>query len=208
VKDSGIGMDEQTLRRAVEPFYTTKGVGKGTGLGLPMVLGMTEQSGGKLYLKSKPGEGTTAELCLPAAVTEVDAIEAHCAPSVAPVSRTLRIVSADDDPLVAFNTIAMLEELGHTAFAASSGAEALSLIKEKGDIDLLITDQAMPGMTGSELAEVVRQNWPDLPIIIATGYADLPEGPARSLPRLAKPFFEQDLAHAIASIVPSSDETL
>ncbi|MET4518216.1 PAS domain S-box protein [Bradyrhizobium sp. I1.7.5] len=200
VKDTGTGMDEETVRRATEPFYTTKGVGKGTGLGLPMVLGMTEQSGGKLYLKSKPGEGTTVELCLPVAASETDEKQECSSPTAAPVTRTLRIVSVDDDPLVAFNTLAMLEELGHTVFAATSGAEALGLIHEKGDIDLLITDQAMPGMTGSELAEAVRSDWPDLPIIIATGYAELPEGPAQALPRLAKPFFEQDLAQAIASV--------
>jgi PAS domain S-box-containing protein len=208
VKDTGTGMDEQTLRRAIEPFYTTKGVGKGTGLGLPMVLGMTEQTGGKLYIKSKPGEGTTAELCLPAAPTAEEAEKKDIPPSAASVSRALRIVSADDDPLVAFNTLAMLEGLGHTVFSASSAAEALTLIGEKGDIDLLITDQAMPGMTGSELAEVVRRDWPGLPIIIATGYAELPEGPAQALPRLAKPFFERDLADAIASINGFSDKSV
>jgi PAS domain S-box-containing protein len=208
VKDTGIGMDEQTLRRATEPFYTTKGLGKGTGLGLPMVLGITEQTGGKLYLKSKPGEGTTVELCLPAAPTEEDTEKKTITPSVTPVRRSLRIVSADDDPLVAFNTLAMLKELGHTVFSASSAAEALTLIRERDDIDLLITDQAMPGMTGSELAEAVRHDWPDLPIIIATGYAELPEGPAQHIPRLAKPFFEKDLADAIASINSFSDKSV
>lgn len=98
VTDAGTGMDEQTLRRAIEPFYTTKGVGKGTGLGLPMVLGMTEQSGGKLYLKSKLGEGTTAELCVPAALSEEEAGKKDITPSAASVGRALRIVSADDDP--------------------------------------------------------------------------------------------------------------
>lgn len=205
VKDTGTGMDEQTLQHAIEPFYTTKGVGKGTGLGLPMVLGMTEQTGGKLYLKSKPGEGTTVEICLPVAITE-DEKKAQAAPAGSPVTPALRIVSVDDDPLVAFNTLAMLEELGHTAFSASSGAEALGLIKEQGDIDLLITDQAMPGMTGADLAEAVRRDWPDLPIIIATGYAELPEGPAQAMPRLAKPFFEQDLADAIGGVVRSSQK--
>ena len=207
VKDTGTGMDEQTLRRATEPFYTTKGVGKGTGLGLPMVLGMTEQSGGKLYLKSSPGEGTTAELCLPVAINEGEPEEKDITPSAGP-RRALRIVSADDDPLVAFNTLAMLEDLGHTVFSASSAAEALSLIKETSDIDLLITDQAMPGMTGSELAEAVRRDLPDLPIIIATGYAELPEGLAQAIPRLAKPFFERDLADAIASIADLSDRSV
>ncbi|MGC2087051.1 MAG: PAS domain S-box protein [Bradyrhizobium sp.] len=197
VKDTGTGMDDQTLRHAIEPFYTTKGVGKGTGLGLPMVLGMTEQTGGKLYLKSKPGEGTTAELCLPAALRAKQSEASDPSPPASSTARSLRIVSVDDDPLVAFNTLAMLQELGHTVFSASSAAEALTLIGEKGDIDLLITDQAMPGITGSELAEVVRRDWPGIRILIATGYAELPEGPAQAIPRLAKPFFERDLADAI-----------
>ncbi len=200
VKDTGTGMDEHTLRQAIEPFYTTKGVGKGTGLGLPMVLGMTEQTGGKLYLKSEPGKGTIAEICLPAALTAEEPETANSSAPAASTTRSLRIVNVDDDPLVAFNTLAMLQELGHTVFSASSAAEALTLIREMGDIDLLITDHAMPGMTGSELAEAVRRDWPDLPIIIATGYVELPEGPAQAIPRLAKPFFERDLADAIASI--------
>jgi hypothetical protein len=116
---------------ATEPFYTTKGVGKGTGLGLPMVLGMTEQSGGKLYLKSKPGEGTAAELCLPVAITQPEREEHESSSSAPPFKRALRVVSADDDPLVAFNTLAMLEDLGHTAFSAASAAEALTLIRAR-----------------------------------------------------------------------------
>lgn len=172
-----------------------------------MVLGMAEQSGGRLYLKSKPGEGTIAEICLPVALAEEREDEdRQVTPAAARVTRPLRIVSADDDPLVAFNTLAMLEDLGHTVFSAGSGAEALSLISEKGGIDLLITDQAMPGMTGSELVAEVYRQWPNLPVIIATGYAELPEGPARSVPRLAKPFFEQDLADAIAGIARLSDK--
>jgi CheY-like chemotaxis protein len=165
-----------------------------------MVLGMTEQTGGKLFLKSKPGEGTTAELCLPVALNEESPEKKDISRPAPSGGLALRIVSADDDPLVAFNTRAMLEELGHTVFSASNAMEALTIIRERGDIDLLITDQAMPGMTGSELAEAVRRDWPDLPIIIATGYAELPEGPAQAIPRLAKPFFEKDLADAIASI--------
>ena len=97
----------------------------------------------------------------------------------------------------------MLEDLGHTVLSVSSGAQALDLLHKENDIDLLITDQAMPGMTGSELAEAVLAERPDFSIIIATGYAELPDGPARALPRLAKPFFQEDLADAIASIARS-----
>jgi PAS domain S-box-containing protein len=203
VTDTGTGMDEETLMHAIEPFYTTKGVGKGTGLGLPMVHGMAEQSGGKLLLKSKLGEGTTVELCLPLAASDevIPAEGASCAE--APQTRALTIVSVDDDPLVAFNTCAMLEDLGHTVYSASSGAEALKLLRQH-KVDLLITDQAMPGMTGIALANAARSEWPGLPIIIATGYAELPDGSGNDLPKLAKPFFQEDLANAIATIrIPS-----
>ena len=114
---------------------------------------MAEQSGGKLILKSKPGQGTTADICLPAIVLEEDA-QTNEAPPQTPyhVGRKLRIVSVDDDPLVSFNTSAMLEDLGHKVFTAASGARALEILRHEASIDLLITDQAMPGMTGSELA--------------------------------------------------------
>jgi CheY-like chemotaxis protein len=200
VTDTGTGMDEKTLLHAIEPFYTTKGVGKGTGLGLPMVHGMAEQSGGKLLLKSSPGKGTTAELCLPVASSEGTTPTPTAAAAHAPKIRALTIISVDDDPLVAFNTCAMLEDLGHKVHCVSSGAEALNLLRQYNDIDLLVTDQAMPGMTGSELAKVVKAEWPRLAILIATGYAELPDGLGRDIPKLAKPFFQEDLANAIAAL--------
>lgn len=200
VTDTGTGMDENTLLHAIEPFYTTKGVGKGTGLGLPMVHGMAEQSGGKLLLKSSPGKGTTAELCLPVASSEGTALTPTAAAAHAPKIRALTIISVDDDPLVAFNTCAMLEDLGHKVHCVSSGAEALNLLRQYKDIDLLVTDQAMPGMTGSELAKIVKAEWPELAILMATGYAELPDGLGRDIPKLAKPFFQEDLANAIAAL--------
>jgi signal transduction histidine kinase len=203
VTDTGAGMDEETLRHAIEPFYTTKGVGKGTGLGLPMVHGMAEKSGGKLILKRKAGKGTTVELCLPLALSDAEAAGDIAAHIGATESSALKIVSVDDDPLVAFNTCAMLEDLGHTVYSASSGPEALKLLRQH-KVDLLITDQAMPGITGIALANAARSEWPDLPVIIATGYLELPDGAGNDLPRLAKPFFEQDLTNAIAAVkIPS-----
>jgi PAS domain S-box-containing protein len=199
VTDTGTGMDEKTLMHAIEPFYTTKGVGKGTGLGLPMVHGMAEQSGGKLVLKSKHGEGTTVELCLPLSNSDDEGPADAPVHAEAPETRALKIVSVDDDPLVAFNTCAMLEDLGHTVFCASSGPEALNLLRQH-NIDLLITDHVMPGMTGIALANAALSEWPCLPIIIATGYAELPDGSGKNLPKLAKPFFQEDLANAIAGI--------
>ena len=202
VTDTGTGMDEETLKRAMEPFFTTKGVGKGTGLGLPMVHGMAEQSGGTLTLKSKPGQGTTAELCLPIARPDAASAQQETAPRAAvALERKLAILTVDDDPLVALNTSALLEELGHTVHSASSGMRALEILRGEEGIDLLITDQAMPGMTGSELVSKIRAEKPELPVILATGYAELPPGEAEGIPRLAKPFRQQDLAEAIAEAV-------
>ncbi|HEY1707312.1 MAG TPA: PAS domain S-box protein [Rhizomicrobium sp.] len=196
--DHGTGMSEETLARAMEPFFTTKGVGKGTGLGLSMVHGMTAQSGGRFILHSREGEGTTAEIWLRVAQQDV----AKAAPPVTAAEcdavRPLTVLAVDDDGLVLMNTTAMLEDLGHTVIEASSGKEALAVIRNGTAVDLVITDQAMPRMTGAELAEIVATERPDLPILVATGYAQLPDG--IKLPRLSKPFGQDDLARAIAAI--------
>ena len=202
VTDSGTGMDEATLKRALEPFFTTKGIGKGTGLGLPMVHGMAQQSGGKLALKSKSGVGTTAELYLRVAQDDASSAREEVAPQASmSLGRTLTILTVDDDPLVALNTLSLLEELGHTVYSVSSGSRALEVLRREGHIDLVITDQAMPGMTGSELASKIHAEKPDLPVILATGYAELPPGEGRGIPRLAKPFRQGDLADAIARTI-------
>ena len=198
VTDTGTGMDKETLKRATEPFFTTKGVGKGTGLGLPMVHGMTEQSGGKLVLKSRLGHGTTAELYLPIAPGEAASEAKDIAPRVSPaVRKKLTILTVDDDPLVALNTSALLEELGHTVYSAPSARHALEILHREKKIDLLITDQLMPDMTGTELAIRIRAEKVLLPIILATGYAELNPGEGEELPRLAKPFSQRELAEAI-----------
>jgi PAS domain S-box-containing protein len=204
VSDTGTGMDEATLKRAMEPFYTTKGVGKGTGLGLSMVHGMAEQSGGSFTLKSRPGEGTTAELRLPVAVVVPVAELAPIAQPPLVEALLLTIVAVDDDPLVLTNTIAMLEDLGHTAIAAASGEEALAVLRQRADVDLVITDQVMPHMTGARLAEIIRDERPGLPVVLATGFAEIEPGFASDLPRLAKPFGELDLAKEIARMFPPS----
>ena len=200
--DEGCGMDEATSRRALEPFFTTKGVGKGTGLGLSMVHGMMQQSGGRLVLNSRKGEGTTVELWLPVAEAgsghmpeEVDtrAFDGREGPLV--------ILAVDDDALVLLNTTAMLEDLGHTVLEATSGNSALEMIRRDGSIDLVITDQAMPHMTGSDLAVAIRRERPELPVILATGFAELPPGADERLPKLSKPFRQHQLADAIAKTV-------
>jgi PAS domain S-box-containing protein len=202
VRDTGTGMDEATLRRAMEPFFTTKGPGKGTGLGLAMVHGVAAQSGGWFTLQSREGAGTTAELWLPVAEAQTAAIRTGRPAKDAPVNQgSLVVVAVDDDRLVLTNTIAMLEDLGHTGFAASSGKEALDILRQQGPVDVVITDYAMPYMTGLQLADAIKKEWPELPVIIATGFAEMePEAKWRQ-PRLAKPFTEAELARELERIV-------
>ncbi|WP_150305286.1 hybrid sensor histidine kinase/response regulator [Pseudomonas saliphila] len=198
VTDTGEGMDETTLARVTEPFFTTKGVGKGTGLGLSMVHGMAGQLGGRLVVESEKGRGTTVAVWLPVAIGEPEPTQTLDPETVAEFSGPLDILAVDDDPLVLTNTTAMLGELGHNVLEASSGPQALKLLRERS-VDLIITDHAMPVMTGLQLAEIVRAERPELPIVLATGYAELPRRGKipKAIPRLAKPFGENALAAAI-----------
>ena len=200
VADHGEGMDAETLARATEPFFTTKGVGKGTGLGLPMVHGMAEQIGGRFILKSHKGEGTVAEIWLPCAATATELTErpAPVEPGDGP-ARALKVLAVDDDSLVLFNTTAMLEDLGHLTLEARSGVEALAIL-EGTAVDLVITDQAMPQMSGAQLIATIKSRWPGMPVILATGYAELPAGVEQDWQKLSKPFSEPDLKQAIAKL--------
>jgi len=197
VKDEGQGMDLKTLRNAPSPFFTTKGIGKGTGLGLSMVQGLMAQSRGKLVLHSQPGRGTTAELWLPTIeMTEKETREETVDTPAPPTAKILSVVAVDDDPLVLMNTVMMLEDMGHAVFEAGSGTKALALLADHS-IDLIVTDQAMPQMTGSQLAEIVHERWPHIPIILATGYSELPSEAQAGLLRLSKPFGERQLEDAV-----------
>jgi signal transduction histidine kinase len=200
VTDTGIGMDEATLKRAAEPFFTTKGVGKGTGLGLSMVHGLAAQSEGAARITSRVGIGTTVELWLPVADDEESARRQAAASAIGP-TRLCSILIVDDDPMVAATTAAMLEDLGHSVLVVSSGPLALNVVRSDAHIDLIVTDYAMPGMTGAELAKHIRQTRPDLPIILATGYADLPNADDPGLPRLAKPYRREEMARMLAALV-------
>ncbi|WP_262032314.1 MHYT domain-containing protein [Microvirga sp. Mcv34] len=200
VTDTGEGMDEATLAHAMEPFYTTKGVGKGTGLGLSMVHGLAAQSGGKLVLRSQKGKGTTAEIWLPVAQKRTSTepvLPPTPAKGPSATSRPLTILVVDDDALVQANTAAMLEDLGHRIIEAGSGQEALTILASGRAVDLVLTDQAMPGMAGTQLAEHIKTQQPDLPIILATGFADLPPSALPDLVRLTKPFDQTTLARTI-----------
>jgi PAS domain S-box-containing protein len=204
IVDRGEGMDPETLAAAATPFFTTKGIGKGTGLGLSMVQGLTEQSGGRLILKSSRQEGTAAEMWFPVIeAARLAELQEQPVP-VEPVQagkRSLTILAVDDDGLVLMNTALMLQDLGHQVLEANSGAEALALLRRR-KVDLVISDHAMPRMTGSELAVAIRAEWPDMPMILATGYADLPTPRGdQTLPRLAKPFSQVQLCNAILKAV-------
>ncbi|MGX9856101.1 ATP-binding protein [Limimaricola variabilis] len=199
VGDTGIGMDAATLDQATQPFFSTKELGKGTGLGLSMIHGLAQQLGGALRLSSRVGEGTRAELWLPVATgVAMAAIEAP-ASSTTP-GAPLRILFVDDDALIAMSSVELLEDLGHEVTEANSAAQALGLLEGGAEIDLLITDFSMPRMNGGELARRARALRPDLPVLLATGYAELPEGDALDLPRLAKPYMQRQLSDAIARL--------
>jgi PAS domain S-box-containing protein len=204
VTDEGEGMDEKVLAQATEPFFTTKGIGKGTGLGLSMVQGLAQQSGGKFALNSGKGTGTTAEIWLRVSdekagdpQVEADPVEPGSTPDSA---KPLTVLAVDDDTLVLENTASMLAELGHEVLQAQSGAEALHMLDER-EVDLIITDYAMPGMTGEELTQHILARQPELPVLMVSGYASLPEGAGTSMPKLGKPFKERELARAISAVL-------
>ena len=198
VVDDGEGMDAATLERAREPFFTTKGVGKGTVLGLSMVHGFAEQCGGALTIESVVGLGTTVSLWLPVSQHAAeDAVDSDME-STEEAETPLVILAVDDDNLVLMNTAGMLEDLGHTVFQAGSATDALRMLQQSR-VDMVVTDHAMPGMTGAQLADAIEQAHPGLPVIIITGFAELPPH-ASSRPRLDKPFRQAELARAVNSV--------
>jgi signal transduction histidine kinase len=206
VRDTGEGMDSDTLARAIEPFFSTKGVGKGTGLGLSMVHGLADQSGGTFRLESQVGVGTNAQLWLPVADGGVEAFIPHGAQMTQPAGSTATILLVDDDALIAASTTAMLEDLGHRVSEVHSGKEALEVLGGGLHPDLVITDYAMPGMTGTDLALRLRKDYPELPILLATGYAELNGADSIELPRIAKPYTQQELSLQIAPLLSNLRE--
>ncbi|WP_176472978.1 PAS domain-containing protein [Sphingomonas lenta] len=204
VIDTGHGMDAETARKAVEPFYTTKGVGKGTGLGLSMAHGLAAQSGGILRIESEPGRGTAIELWLPVTVATARAL-ADAKADAAPAMRRLTVLVVDDEELVRALTVSMLEDMGHDVIEAAGAPRALDHLRARPDIELMLTDYLMPGQTGIELARDAKRVRPDLPILLMTGYANLPEGADGGLPRLAKPFRAAELASRIDVLTGESE---
>lgn len=200
VADTGLGMDEATIARAVEPFFSTKGIGKGTGLGLSMVHGLASQLGGALTIQSRPGLGTNVELWLPRSIAGLEAAKPAAGTSqLADARGTVLLV--DDEELVRMSTADMLSELGYAVIEAASGEEALRLVNNGTRFDLLVTDHLMPGISGVDLAREVRTAKPGVPVLLVSGYAER-EGVDPDIPRLTKPFRKDELASSIASLAP------
>jgi signal transduction histidine kinase/CheY-like chemotaxis protein len=198
VSDSGCGMDEDTRLRAIEPFFSTKGIGQGTGLGLSMVHGLALQLGGSLDLHSAPGEGTTVELSLPATDRAELAVRDEPVTTQHAPSGTALLV--DDEDLVRTSTSEMLTDLGFIVTEASSAAQALELLGQGHPPSILVTDHLMPGMTGGALIEAARSVTPDLRALLISGYAES-EGIPTGIPRLSKPFRLADLELAIDAVM-------
>ena len=198
VADTGSGMDATTLARAVEPFFSTKGVGQGTGLGLSMVHGLASQLNGALTIQSSPGLGTNVELWLPRSVTlPAEALRLVDTPELSS-SRGVALL-VDDEELVRASTSYMLAELGYCVIEAASGEEAIALMDTGEAFDLLITDHLMPGISGTDLARQVRCSRPGTAILLVSGYAER-EGLDPDLPRLSKPFRKNELATSLAQL--------
>ncbi|MFL6725446.1 MAG: response regulator [Sphingomicrobium sp.] len=205
VTDSGSGIAPDVIERVMEPFYTTKEFGKGSGLGLSMVYGFAKQSNGAFLIDSELGRGTNAELWLPRAPTTA---RSRRAPPAAPRRRgktgSLKILLVDDHSEVRTTTAAVLEDSGHRVVQAGDGAEAIQVLEANDcDCNLLITDYAMPHVSGTECIRRVRERCPDIPALIITGYAeadaigDRPDG----VEILLKPFTPAALEGAIARTV-------
>lgn len=206
VADTGTGMDQATVSRAIEPFFSTKGLGKGTGLGLSMVHGLAAQSGGTLQLSSEPGKGTSVELWLPATQERV----AHTALNEAEPERArwgTTVLLVDDEDLVRMATADMLRDLGYTVVEAGSGAQALSALRSGLEASVLVTDYLMPGMSGAALVKEMRGAGYQLPSLIITAYANAGLDVPADVPKLAKPFRQADLAGRLNELLECGSAT-
>jgi signal transduction histidine kinase len=199
VADTGIGMDETTQAHAVEPFFSTKGVGQGTGLGLSMVHGLASQLGGALTIRSAVGSGTTVELWLPVSHAAAGPIVTVAQPELRPLPAGTALL-VDDEPLVRMSTAEMLSELGYRVVEAGSAEDALQRVRDGLRPNLLVTDHLMPGMSGTDLGLALRNQYPELQILVVSGYANN-EGITPDLSRLTKPFRSDELAASLAGLV-------
>lgn len=200
VRDSGGGMSEEQLRRCIEPFYSTKGVGKGTGLGLPMVQGLAVQSGGGFEIRSRQGEGTVATLWLP--ISDVPAVcRDHEMADVPQADRPSRVLLVDDEEIVRHATALQLRDLGYEVTEAASAAAAMALMERGWLPDVLVTDHVMADMTGVRFAQQMRERQADLPVLIITGYANLTPRELKGFEVLRKPYRRAELAQSVARLL-------
>jgi PAS domain S-box-containing protein len=202
VSDTGSGMDPETLARAVEPFFSTKGIGKGTGLGLSMIHGLAAQLGGTLDLASTVGMGTTVEMWIPVATADAAAAPIREAEGELAAGAGM-ILLVDDEEVIRTTTAQMLADMGYVVVEASSAKEALSHLADPR-IDLLITDHLMPGMSGTQLAREAQAKRPGLRTLIISGFAEV-DDVAPDLPRLMKPFRASELAAGLALLSARSE---
>jgi CheY-like chemotaxis protein len=202
VSDTGTGMTPEVLSRVFEPFFTTKEIGRGSGLGLPQVLGVTKQLGGGVMLSSRPGEGATVQVFLPRAAAMAGKADAAAEEVAQGQLGGARVLLVDDDPDVRGVAVAMLKEYGCTVRDAPSGRAALDSLEADPDIDLVILDYAMPGLNGGETAAAIRQRWPHLPVLMMSGYADAAAlAEAWSGPFLHKPFTTASLSAQVSKLL-------
>ena len=201
IVDTGTGMDADTCERAVEPFFSTKGVGKGTGLGLSMVDGLASQMGGAFRLASAPEEGTTATLWLPV-WKGTEQVTPAPPPLPAKGECTGLALVVDDHDLVRISTAEMLADLGYEVVQARSGEEAAELVEDGLVPELMVTDHLMPGMSGVDLARFVHARLPRVPVLLVSGYSD-PAGIPPEMTCLTKPFRKAQLADQISRLRPA-----
>ncbi len=207
VIDAGCGMDSETLSRAVEPFYSTKAFGRGTGLGLSMVHGLAAQLGGGFALTSALGEGTRVDLYLPVAAEDASTERRPVPESMKTVGRRLSVLLIDDEPLVRTATAEMIRDLGHHVEEAGGGAEALARLDDGLSVDVVITDYMMPGIDGGTLSRRIAQTHPDVPVLLITGYTG-PTDDVLHLPSLAKPFGQAEIAEALGSLFEDDEKVV
>ncbi len=202
VTDTGLGMPERVLERAFDPFFTTKEVGEGTGLGLSQIHGFAAQSGGRAELRSAEGEGTTVAIVLPRSSKEPQhKEEGGVAPNLPP---GVCVLLVEDNPQVRDFAEDLLKDLGCDVISAETGDAALALLDEKVP-DVVLTDIVMPGTSGIDLAAEINKRWPDLPVLLATGYSEQAAQRAQSLPIILKPYSASDLSAALAQAVCKAD---
>jgi signal transduction histidine kinase len=203
VMDTGSGMTPEVLQRVFEPFFTTKDLGKGSGLGLSQVQGFAAQSGGTVDIRSHPGAGTTVTIYLPRARSGRP-IASREPLHLQPVSRHAEtVLLVDDDDAVRKGMAATLGGLGYRVLEAADARNALRRLGEE-EVDILVTDYAMPGMTGVELIGRAREKRRDLRGLLITGYADLPPGERKDVALLHKPFSAEELGARIREILQGS----